>query len=186
MPASPVVGMVCANRMAGSSRMNGPKMNKIMTKRILIVDDDSSVRESLRKILTEGGFSVTAAPDGDSAEAAFGKADLLVLDLNLPIQDGWDILGRVNAEYPLLPVIVITGLADQLDERTIPGASAFLEKPIEVPLLLQTIDRLLNQTPNERMEESSRFAELWQLPPNRTVNSERRPKTGIRRFPHQQ
>jgi len=53
-------------------------------------------------------------------------------------------------------------------------------------LLLQTIDRLLNQTPNERMEESSRFAELWQLPPNRTVNSERRPKTGIRRFRPQQ
>jgi len=73
-------------------------------------------------------------------------------------------LGQVNAAYPLLPVIVITGLVDQLDEKTIPGASAFLEKPIEVPALLRTIQRLLNQTPEERLLECSRHSELWPLP----------------------
>lgn len=153
-----------------------------MKKRILVVDDDSSVRASLQKILTGAGYDVTAAADGESAESEFPNAELLVLDLNLPIQDGWDILGRVNSDFPLLPVIVITGLADQLDERTIPGASAFLEKPIEVPRLLQTIERLLTQTPNERMEESSRFSELWQLPLSRAGHPERRPKSGMRKF----
>jgi len=153
-----------------------------MKKRILIVDDDSSIRESLQKILTGAGNSVVAVPDGESADAEFGKSDLLVLDLNLPIQDGWDILGHVNAEFPLLPVIVITGLADQLDERSIPGASAFLEKPIEVPLLLQTVERLLIQTPNQWMEESKRVPDPWQLPFSRLEQSERKPKTRNRRF----
>jgi DNA-binding NtrC family response regulator len=153
-----------------------------MKKRILVVDDDNSVRESLQKILAEAGYSVSAAPDGESAEIGFEKADLLILDLNLPIQDGWDVLGRVNADYPLLPVIVITGLADQLDERTIPGASAFLEKPIEVTLLLETVEHLLNQTPKERIEDSSLSSEprWFGLAGNRHAG--RRPKTEIRRL----
>lgn len=133
-----------------------------MKKRILIIDDDASIRSSLEKILAENGYDLTVAADGDSAQAQFAQADLLILDLNLPIQDGWDILGEVSAGYPLLPVIVITGLADQLDERTIPGASAFLEKPIEVPALLQTVERLLNQTAEERVATSKTFSELWQ------------------------
>lgn len=153
-----------------------------MKKRILIVDDDGSVRESLQKILTGADYAVTTAPDGESAEIEFGKTDLLVLDLNLPIQDGWDILGKVNSDYPLLPVIVVTGLADQLDERTIPGAAAFLEKPIEVPLLLETIERLLNQTPEERMEETSLSSESWRVGLAGVRHAERRSKPGIRRF----
>ena len=132
-----------------------------MKKHILIVDDDSSIRESLQKILTVAGYDVTTAADGESAESKFGSSDLLVLDLNLPIQDGWDILGHVNSNYPLLPVVVITGLVDQLDEKTIPGASAFLEKPIEVSLLLKTVQHLLNQTPEERVAEFTRTAEPW-------------------------
>ena len=136
--------------------------NGFMKKSILIIDDDISIRTSLNKILTEDGYEVVAAPDGDSAEGKFEKADLLILDLNLPIQDGWDVLGFVNSNFPLLPVIVITGLADQLDEKTIPGASAFMEKPIEVPLLLETVTRLLSQTPEERLEGFSRGAESRQ------------------------
>lgn len=153
-----------------------------MKKRILVVDDDNSVRESLQKILTEVGYEVNTAADGQSAEGEFEKAELLILDLNLPIQDGWDILGQVNSNCPLLPVIVVTGLADQLDERTIPGAAAFLEKPIEVPQLLETIEHLLNQTPEERIEESSLASEPWRLPPDGGRFSERRPKPGVRRF----
>lgn len=155
-----------------------------MKKRILIIDDDASIRSSLEKILTENGYALTVAADGDSAQAEFAQADLLILDLNLPIQDGWDILGEVSAGYPLLPVIVITGLADQLDERTIPGASAFLEKPIEVPALLQTIDRLLNQTNEERVAASKKFSELWQPPVSR-LGGQRRAKSGaqtLKRF----
>lgn len=153
-----------------------------MKKRILIVDDDSSVRSSLQKILEGAGYDVASAPDGESAEGSFGKSDLLILDLNLPIQDGWDVLGRVNADYPLLPVIVITGLADQLDERTIPGASAFLEKPVEVPALLLAIERLLSQTADQRLQAAGRSPGQWQFSMAGAGHSERRPKNGIRRF----
>ena len=59
-----------------------------MKKRILIVDDDRSIRSSLRKILAESGYEVADAPDGDSAQGKFSETDLLILDLNLPIQDG--------------------------------------------------------------------------------------------------
>jgi DNA-binding NtrC family response regulator len=171
-----MIGMVRANVSHVGRKCIGRIGNWIMSKRILIVDDDSSVRESLQKILTDAGYGVSAAPDGDAAEAEFGKADLLVLDLNLPIQDGWDVLGRVNSEFPLLPVIVITGLADQLDERTIPGASAFLEKPIEVSQLLETIEHLLSQPPEERIGESRQSSEPWRLP-----IAGARPKTGTRK-----
>ena len=155
-----------------------------MKKRILIIDDDASIRSSLEKILTENGYHLVVAADGDSAQAEFAQADLLILDLNLPIQDGWDILGDVSAGYPLLPVIVITGLADQLEERSIPGASAFLEKPIEVPALLQTIEHLLNRTPEERAAESKSQSDLWQAQASR-FGGERRAKSGaqtLKRF----
>lgn len=159
--------------------------NRFMKKRILVVDDDSSIRSSLQKILEESGYDLTVVPDGESAQAEFAKANLLILDLNLPIQDGWDILGQVNAGYPLLPVIVITGLADQLDERMIPGASAFLEKPIEVPALLRTIELLLNRPPEDRLAESANHPELWPSALGRGGSVERRPRAGphgIKRF----
>jgi DNA-binding NtrC family response regulator len=152
----------------------------IMKKHILIVDDDASIRSSLQNILTDSDYDVTVAEDGDSAQDAFSKADLLILDLYLPIQDGWDILGHVNSNYPLLPVIIITGLVDQLDETTIPGASAFLEKPVEVPALLRTVERLLGQTPDERPVEAGRNTATWQLPPARSASAERGPKAASR------
>jgi len=133
-----------------------------MKKHILIVDDDRSIRASLEKILSAAGYQVTVAADGESAKAEFAEADLLVLDLNLPGDDGWDILDFLSGKHPLLPVIVISGLADQLEERAIPGASAFLEKPVEVPLLLATIERLLKQTPEERAQELNRTTEHWE------------------------
>ncbi|MCI0534045.1 MAG: response regulator, partial [Verrucomicrobiales bacterium] len=82
------------------------------------------------------------------AEEAEGKIDaqefdLLILDLNLPDRDGWDVLDHVNSCYPLLPVIIITGLIDQLDTRIIPGASVLLAKPVEAPALLKIIEELL-------------------------------------------
>jgi DNA-binding NtrC family response regulator len=135
-----------------------------MKKRILIIDDDASIRSSLKNILMASGYDLAVAEDGDSAQSEFAQADLLILDLNLPVQDGWDILGQVNAGYPLLPVIVITGLANQLDEQMIPGASAFLEKPIEVPALLETVERLLNRTPEQHLNEFNRYSEPWQFP----------------------
>jgi DNA-binding NtrC family response regulator len=125
-----------------------------MKKRILIVDDDTSVRESLRKVLTETGFyEVTVASDGLEGEAILKSepVDLLVLDLNMPNRDGWDVLGSTTAETPLLPVVLITGMYDQLDTTMIPGVGALMKKPIDVPPLLETIEELLAKSVEERL-----------------------------------
>jgi len=116
-----------------------------MKKRLLVVDDDASVRESLKRVLEHAGYEVELAADAAEAEGKFDdhSFDLLILDLNLPDRDGWDVLERVSSSYPLLPVILITGLIDQLETLIIPGASALLEKPVEAPVILRTIEELL-------------------------------------------
>jgi DNA-binding NtrC family response regulator len=124
-----------------------------MKKRILIVDDDPSVRESLEKILVETGYDVVIATDGVDGETKLGAQafDLLILDLNMPDRDGWDVLGCANATHPLLPVIIITGMYDQLDTTIIHGAAALLKKPIDVAPLMKVIEELLAETLEQRV-----------------------------------
>ena len=85
-----------------------------MKKSVMVVDDDRSVRESLKKVLEEAGCEVSLAADAAEAENAFKTTEftLLLLDLNLPGKDGWDVLGNVNANYPMVAVVMITGMYD--------------------------------------------------------------------------
>jgi DNA-binding response OmpR family regulator len=131
--------------------------DETMSKQVLVVDDDSSIRESLKKVLLETGYGVALAANGTEAESELEKQqiDLLILDLNMPERDGWDVLERVNSNHPLLPVMMITGLIDQLDSTNIPGVSALLEKPIDVSVLLATMEDLLAETVEDRMRRVS-------------------------------
>jgi len=124
-----------------------------MKKRLLVVDDDSSVRESLKKVLMESGYDVVLACDGADARPKLdaGRIDLLILDVNMPTRDGWDVLEDVRESPRLVPVVMITGMYDQLDTTAIPGVRALLKKPLEVPLLLNTVEALLAETEEERL-----------------------------------
>ena len=124
-----------------------------MKKRILIVDDDTSVRESLKRVLIESGYEVSMACDGAEGETQLRSqpVDLLILDLNMPNRDGWDVLGCTTAENPLLPVILITGMFDQLETTMIPGVSVLLKKPVDVAPLLESIKTLLTESVEERL-----------------------------------
>src|SRR2546421_5856587 len=106
-----------------------------MRKRVLVADDDPSVRGSLKKVLEDSGYEVLLAGDGEEAVQRLTqeKVDLLLLDLEMPKLDGWDVFEGIRSRCPLLPVIMITGLATQLETRLIPGIDALFEKPIEVP-----------------------------------------------------
>jgi len=131
-----------------------------MNKRILIADDDSAIRDSLKKVLESAGYDVLCAVDGDDAERKFTSEpiDLLLLDLNLPKQNGWNVFGFVNAQSPLVPVVIITGMESQCDTALVPGVSAFLEKPIDMPVLLKTIEKLLAEPFERRLRRiASRF-----------------------------
>ena len=126
-----------------------------MSKRILLADDDRSVRDSLKKVLKEAGYDVLCAADGEDAERKFTSEpiDLLLLDLDMPGQNGWNVFGLINSQNPLLPIVIISGLKNQTDSELIPGVSAFLEKPIEVPVLLKMIEDLLEEPVETRLQK---------------------------------
>ncbi|HVV72727.1 MAG TPA: response regulator [Verrucomicrobiae bacterium] len=118
-----------------------------MAERILVVDDEKSIREALSKVLRAEHYDVLSAETGHDAMERYktGRIDLLLLDLNLTGGNGWatlDWLARVN---PLLPVVIITGRANQRALAEKSGADALMEKPLNVPLLLQTIRELLDE-----------------------------------------
>jgi DNA-binding response OmpR family regulator len=125
-----------------------------MKKRILVVDDDESVRMSLKKVLEEAGYEVVLAGGGLEAAVRFepGQFDLLVLDLVLPNQSGWDVFERLTTRRPVVPVIIITGLPNQQSTAKMAGAGALFEKPIEPIGLLERIAELLAEPPERRLE----------------------------------
>ena len=125
-----------------------------MKKRILVVDDDMSVRESLKRVLEAAGYEVVVAAGGLEAAVRFqpGHFDLLVLDLVLPNQSGWDVFERLTTRRPLVPVIIITGLPNQRRTAEMAGAGALFEKPIEPASLLERIAELLAEPPGRCLE----------------------------------
>jgi DNA-binding response OmpR family regulator len=124
-----------------------------MKQRVLIIDDDGSVRESIGKVLQEAGYEVTTADDGEEAVARFvpEQIDLVLLDLNLPFRSGWDVFERLTTQHPSLPVIIITGMPDQYRTALAAGVGALMEKPIDAPALLRTMDELLAEPAEARL-----------------------------------
>jgi len=116
-----------------------------MTKRILLVDDERSIRESLSKILGAENYEVVLAANGQDAieKNCAERIDLLILDLNMPVKNGWDALEWLIEIKPRLPVVIITGRSDQRALAETAGAAALMEKPLDVPLLLQIIRELV-------------------------------------------
>ena len=122
-------------------------------KRILLVDDDPTVCDSLSNVLVTEGYSVIPATNGQQALdlASELPADLVLLDLCMPVMNGWDTFERLTAEYPLIPIIIVTARPNQLFTALSAGAGALLEKPMDIPTLLQTIKLLLVETAEQRL-----------------------------------
>jgi DNA-binding response OmpR family regulator len=119
-----------------------------MSTKILVVDDESSIREALSKVLQLEDYEVVTADNGQEAieKIQSEKLDLLILDLGLPVKDGWDIVIWVAKVNPRLPVIIITGRWNQREIAEKMGADALLDKPLDMPCLLQTIRELTNES----------------------------------------
>jgi DNA-binding response OmpR family regulator len=116
-----------------------------MRKRILVVDDDRSVRQMYRTALLIAGFEVETAGDGAAALAKIDERhpDLIVLDLHLPRVDGLAVLGelRANSDTWDIPVVVLTGTEYQY---AVAQASAILQKPCEPERLISIIEQHLD------------------------------------------
>jgi DNA-binding response OmpR family regulator len=122
-------------------------------KQILLTDDDPGVRESLAAVLRGEGYTVLTAKDGQHALdiRSVAEVDLVLLDLNMPVKNGWDTFERLTTTHPLTPVIIITARPYQAFTAINAGVGALLEKPLDIPTLLSTIQALLAESAEERM-----------------------------------
>ena len=115
------------------------------TARILLVDDDSGIRESVVECLVSEGYAVDAVANGADALAWLGREprpDLVVLDLVMPVMNGAELLGRIRADARIadLPVVLMTA-AMPSSALPMPEADAVLSKPFELDALLETVAR---------------------------------------------
>jgi CheY-like chemotaxis protein len=121
--------------------------------KILLVDDDPAIRQILVRLLTEEDFLVLTAANGVEAlvlESA-AKFDLVLLDLNMPVKDGWETFEQLSARNPLLPIILITARPNQFFPALASGVGALLEKPLDFTKLFQTIHELLAESEELRL-----------------------------------
>ena len=111
--------------------------------RILIIDDEAAIRESLETLLTLEGYVVEMAPEGESGLERINQSayDLVLLDLALPGKNGLEILHLIREQHPDLPVIMITayGKVDNVVEAIRTGAQNFVQKPWDNDKLLADI-----------------------------------------------
>ena len=111
--------------------------------RILIADDDETLRSELAGILLEDGHEVVAAADGGEALRAVEQEsfDVALLDLKMPKASGLDVLHRLRVVRPETAVVMVTGQGtiDAAVEAMKAGAIDFVEKPYEVEALQRTL-----------------------------------------------
>ncbi len=124
-----------------------------MKQHILVVDDDQYSRELTTKLLEADGYTVTAATNGEEAlqRLEMDQPDLVLMDLSLPVLDGWETARRIKAStagHPV-PVIALTAHAMRGDrQRAIEsGCDEYVSKPLDYTLLRAKIDAALGRKP---------------------------------------
>jgi DNA-binding response OmpR family regulator len=119
-----------------------------MPKKILIVDDEKLVTETLAGMLQLRGYQVSKAFDGEAALARLKDSapDLVLLDMKLPGIDGLDVLKTIRKDYPEVFVVVTTGYDSQYKKKVDQiGADGFFVKPVLVSDLKEKIEELFNK-----------------------------------------
>jgi CheY-like chemotaxis protein len=111
---------------------------------ILVVDDEKAIRELLSRVLSINGYEVEGAADGFEALArvAARRPDLVLLDLMMPVLDGWSVLDRLREHADPPPVIVVSAYLDR-GRAVAAGASGYLHKPFRSAELIDACRRLL-------------------------------------------
>lgn len=118
------------------------------TKCVLVVDDDDSIRSLVSDILKLKGYRVEMAGDGQQALAKMQTAlpDAVVLDLRMPVMDGWTFLEQFRSDprWRGLPVVVMSAYVNMFEDATQAlQAQAVLAKPFDVHQLVNTVERFL-------------------------------------------
>jgi len=120
-----------------------------MTHKVLIVDDESAIRESLSGVLEDEGYKTFVAENGQQGLdiASAEKPDIVLLDIWMEGMDGLEVLSRLKRRNPELPVVMISGhgTIETAVQATQKGAYDFIEKPPQVERLLLTISRAIRE-----------------------------------------
>ena len=111
---------------------------------ILVVDDDLSILETVGAILAMEGYTVETATNGREALDKLGRArpSLVLLDMRMPVLDGWGFAREMKARGESVPIVVMTAAQDARRWANEIGAAAYVPKPFEVLDLLATVERL--------------------------------------------
>ena len=135
------------------NRMPEPGVRNAPKKTILLADDDASIRTMVGRVLEAESYNVFFAKNGGEAARRFktDPPDLVLLDLNMPEQDGWEAFEEMCDVNPMLPVIIITASPYEYERAVQLGADALMEKPLNLSLLLKTIRELLAESPSACM-----------------------------------
>jgi DNA-binding response OmpR family regulator len=119
---------------------------------ILVVEDELDVQKVVAKRLSSRGFTVHCASDGYQAVQKAHKVapDLIVLDLQLPAGDGLSVLRklRISEDTKKMHIVVLTGMTNEMFKQSVltEGVDAYLQKPYDSQVLLDTIDKILGKT----------------------------------------
>ena len=119
--------------------------------KILLVEDNEMNRDMLSRRLSRNGFEVVVAVNGQEGVdlASAERPDLILMDMSLPVLDGWEATRRVKADpaTATIPVIALTAhaMAQDREEAMAGGCDDFDTKPVELPRLLEKINALLGK-----------------------------------------
>jgi two-component system response regulator MprA len=135
-----------------------------MATRLLVVDDDRAVRESLRRALTLEGYDVDLAEDGADglARVAGASPDAIVLDVAMPVVDGIEMCRRLRHDGASLPILMLTA-RESVTDRVAgldAGADDYLVKPFALEELLARLRALLRRTDGAAPGDVLEFADL--------------------------
>ena len=132
-----------------------------MTMKLLITEDDATIREGLCAYLSEFSYEIIEARDGREALSKFesNKIDLVILDIQIPFINGLDVLRKIRKKSNL-PVLILTAFSDEEFKITAFSnlADGYIEKPFSLPVLKARIDALI--TKNYEKFEVFRYKDL--------------------------
>jgi two-component system, OmpR family, response regulator MprA len=148
--------------------------------KILVVDDERAVRESLRRALELEGYEIELAGDGSEALYRLDtteEPDAMILDVLMPGVDGLEVCRRLRGSGSKLPVLMLTARTE-VEDRVAgldAGADDYVTKPFALEELLARVRALLRRTTEEESGEALRFADLELDPGTREVRRGGRP-----------
>ena len=132
--------------------------------KILIIEDDKEIRDELKILLKNNGYDVETIENFENVDKKILSIEphIVLLDVNLPKKNGYEICGQVRAKSKV-PIIFVTSRNNSMDELNgiIMGGDDYIEKPYNIPILLARIKSLLNRVyQNEEKESKLEYKEI--------------------------